>query len=123
MGEWSLNYSNGMTLDLKIANNGKASVTTTKNLADIEQSDNDQEFPSSEGWIKINGLFGQGHWQYYRIDNEGKLEAKHFCGLEACRNTFGSLRQFCCHGVGIKKESKFKLAIKTTPITQPILYK
>ena len=98
-GVWNVVFTNKAKMKCTITS---GYVQYGKRKAEIMQSDNQIQFPSSKGWFKISGLVRDGTWHYLRVKQDGTLEIHRFCS-DLCKASYESLGQYCCIGIGLNK--------------------
>ena len=101
VGVWILSYTNGYKDEYTISAKGKIAIKSKVNRkAFLVGSDNQADFPSSEGWLKANKVYSDVTWEYIRLKKNGTLEILHF-GTDF-KATYKNLKSYCCVGKGIK---------------------
>ena len=102
-GVWKLSYTNKYKDQIEIRPNGKIVIKShPKRKVHLQASNNQVEFPSSEGWLMATKNYRKGTWEYYRLRKDGTLEIQHFCN-DMCRGKYKSLHFYCCVGTGVKQ--------------------
>ena len=100
---WSLQYTNGSSDTYTITEDGSVTITGLGTQSKLIQSDNQKDFPSSEGWFKDNHVHRDATWEYIRLKDDGTLEVHHYCSdCSDLNTTFKGLGYYCCSGVGTK---------------------
>jgi len=95
-GVWSVHYSNGYRDTYTITSGGSVSVRRKGTHSTLVRSDNQRDFPSSQGWYKMNRIHRPTTWEYVRM-NGNTLEIQHFCSDGYCRGRYGSVGSYCCY--------------------------
>ena len=104
-GDWSISFPDGTrrvtisTEGLVIDNDG----TKESRKSMITLSDN-SDFPSSQGWYKINNLVKDSTWDFVRLLDNGDLQIQHFCSYDDrdCKGKHKNSDNYCCFGTGKK---------------------
>ena len=92
---WSFTYSNGDRATFIILVDGSISWGSFRGR--LEVSDNQVDFPSSQGWFKWQY---SSWWIYIRITSGDKLEVYRFC-TDGCTMTYKSSKNYCCKAEGL----------------------
>ena len=72
--------------------------------SDIIPSDNQNQFPSADGWYKVNDLISDKTWDYIRFKEDGTFDIAHFCSPNPeddwadCEASYKGLGNYCCSG-------------------------
>ena len=103
-GNWVMLLPNGQRETYRIGSDGKVVLSSSMMSGQIERSDNQQLFPSSQGWWKLH--FGSG-WMYMRMNGQGKLEVHRFSQPHNsnCAATYNNLNNYCYMAQGEQQGS------------------
>jgi len=96
VGAWSVHYTNGYKDTYTISANGAVSVARKGTHSKLVRSDNQRDFPSSQGWFKLNRIHRAATWEYIRMKGN-TLEIRHFCSDGYCRGRYGHVGHYCCY--------------------------
>ena len=99
-GVWMLSYPNNYEVQYNISIDGK--ITTEDNSeVFLKTSDNQEIFPSLDGWLKIDKTHRNTTWEYIRLQANGTLEIRHFSS-DNCTGIYKNLHYYCCVTEGIR---------------------
>ena len=105
VGKWKLNYSNSNGNTYTIKADGSVTLGTNGVTRMFEESDNQDKFPSSQGWFLVTNLFRAAAWEYIRLRDDGTLQVHHFCS-DVCGGVMNGVGKYCCVASGWKEGGK-----------------
>ena len=82
--------------------NGTVLIQNKGRKTTLDPSDDQKNFPSTDGWYKTDRVHRPTTWEYVRLTKDGSLEIQHFC-TDYCHSTYKGLSHYCCSGSGKKK--------------------
>jgi len=100
VGTWDMKYPNGHINKYIISDQGRLTQNSGRSTY-LETSDNQVQFPTSQGWYKFTGGHRDATWEYIRVASDGTLEVQHFCS-DLCHTAtkYKTLPNYCCVGTG-----------------------
>ena len=104
-GEWKLYYSNGRNNSYTIDANGLVTLGSNGRKAFLQPSNNQEIFPSSQGWFLVKDLWRGQAWEYIRLRDDGTLQVHHFCS-DVCGGVMNGVGKYCCVASGWKEGGK-----------------
>lgn len=106
VGKWELNYSNKHKDTYTITTDGSITLGHNGATQKVQRSDNQERFPTSQGWFLVKNLFRAKAWEYVRFKADGTLEVQHFCS-DGCGAIYNGLGKYCCVASGLKEGMHF----------------
>merc|ERR1712159_509765 len=111
-GVWTVSYSSTRSQAVfDISPSGKMKVTWENGKRDQETkmvpSNDDDDFPHSDGWVMGISIYRPGNWEYYRLTtyaNVTYLQVEHFCIHHEGRKRRNNLDKYCCYGAGVLQD-------------------
>lgn len=67
VGVWAVKYTNGYKDTYTIKNDGTVMVKNKGRTTKLDPSDNEQIFPSAQGWFKTDRVHRQNTWEYVQV--------------------------------------------------------
>ena len=111
IGVWTVEYSNRYKDTYTITTEGKIILKLKKTTSFLQESDNEVDFPSSDGWFMVDRAHRSATWEYIRLKGNGTFEIQHFCS-DGCTGTYKNTKNYCCSGTG--RKSKYNLSGSNT---------
>ena len=108
---WTLSYANNNEGEYNISIDGKV-ITETNEETFLLTSDNQEVFPSLDGWFKLDKGYRNNTWEYIRLQANGSLEIRLFSS-DNCTGIYENLNNYCGVGEGMRKGKYIYLLIKT----------
>ena len=105
VGNWKLNYSSKHKDGYVITSDGTITLSLNGVKQYIQASDNQEKFPSSQGWFLVKNLFRAAAWEYIRLRDDGTLQVHHFCS-DVCGGVMNGVGKYCCVASGWKEGGK-----------------
>jgi hypothetical protein len=104
-GKWDV-LVNDNKFKMEISDQGRITIISGApgRSSDIIPSDNQNQFPSADGWYKVNDLVYDKSWDYIRNKKDGTFDIAHFCNPDPasdwapCRSSYKGLENYCCSG-------------------------
>ena len=105
VGKWKLKFTTRLEDSYSIKADGLATLGSNKMTQRLERSDNQDKFPSSQGWFLAKNLFRAQAWEYIRLRDDGTLQVHHFCS-DGCGGVMNGVGKYCCVASGWKEGGK-----------------
>ena len=110
IGVWDVAYTNNFKVAIEIKSDGSVitSSTSTKQgerTSRLQESTDQANFPTSEGWLVMVKAVSAVSWDYVRSLQNGELELQnfHYGGGNVYK---GTVNEYCCAGTGVNQGKK-----------------
>ena len=104
VGKWKVKYTNNWENEYLIAADRLVTNMYNGVTQSFKRSDNQDKFPSCQGWYLWRNLHRAAAWDYVRLGSDGLLETHHFCTDEdGCKSKLNGVGHYCCVGSGRKE--------------------